>query len=112
MIHLRSVAAAGLWLALSTSAGAQGTLADYQRGRDLQSKTRDLVVNAPGQATWIDAEHFWYSRTVRGGTEYILVNANRTRIQRPRIDGMRCRRIPGRGGRPESLPSMLMELTR
>jgi dipeptidyl aminopeptidase/acylaminoacyl peptidase len=77
MVHLRFVAAAGLWLALSNSAGAQGTLADYQRGRDLQSKTRDLVVNAPGPATWIDSEHFWYSRSVKGGTELVLVNAAR-----------------------------------
>ncbi len=56
---------------------AQGTLADYQRGHDLQSKARGLVVNTPGQMAWIgDSDHFWYPRTVKGGTEFFLVDAD------------------------------------
>src|ERR1051326_4993352 len=55
---------------------AQGTLADYQRGQKLQSATRGLVVNVPGTANWIGGSHrFWYSRSVKGGTEFMLVDA-------------------------------------
>jgi dipeptidyl aminopeptidase/acylaminoacyl peptidase len=66
-------------LAMMLAAGfaaAQGTLADYQRAQGLQAKARGLVVNMPGAATWIeDSDHFWYPRTVKGGTEFILVDA-------------------------------------
>jgi dipeptidyl aminopeptidase/acylaminoacyl peptidase len=55
---------------------AQGTLADYQRAHDLQDKTKDLVLNEPGPANWIgDTHHFWYAHTVKGGTEYMLVDS-------------------------------------
>src|ERR1700760_1310047 len=55
---------------------AQGTLADYQRGHDLRAKSRDLVVNVPGQAAWIgETDHFWYPKSVKGGTEFVLVDA-------------------------------------
>ena len=57
-------------------ASAQGTLADYQRSQDLQKNARGLVVNMPGTATWIEGtEHFWYPRTVKGGTDFVLVDA-------------------------------------
>jgi dipeptidyl aminopeptidase/acylaminoacyl peptidase len=56
---------------------AQGTLADYQRAHDLRVKARDLVVNTPGAATWIgDSDHFWYPKSVKGGTAFILVDAD------------------------------------
>jgi dipeptidyl aminopeptidase/acylaminoacyl peptidase len=56
---------------------AQGTLADYQRANDLEAKVRDLVIDAPGPPNWIDdTHHFWYARTVKGGAEYMLVNAD------------------------------------
>jgi dipeptidyl aminopeptidase/acylaminoacyl peptidase len=55
---------------------AQGTLADYQRGHDLQAKAHDLVVNIPGPAHWIgDSHRFWYAHSVKGGAEYMLVDA-------------------------------------
>jgi hypothetical protein len=57
-------------------AHAQGTLADYQRAQGLQAKARGLVVNVPGTASWIgQADHFWYPRSVKGGTEFMLVDA-------------------------------------
>jgi dienelactone hydrolase len=67
-------------LLIAISAGvtlhAQGTLADYQRGHDLQAKVRDLVVNIPGPAHWIgDSHRFWYAHSVKGGAEYMLVDA-------------------------------------
>ena len=59
-----------------TTAGAQGTLADYQRGQALQAKARSLVVNVPGTPSWIGGSNrFWYSKSVRGGTEFLLVDA-------------------------------------
>ncbi len=58
----------GLW--------AQGTLADYERAEGLRAKARGLVVNSPGGITWIDdSDHFWYPRSVKGGTEFVIVDA-------------------------------------
>jgi dienelactone hydrolase len=55
----------------------QGTLADYERAQGLQSKARDLLVNAPGAMSWIgETDHFWYPRAVKGGTEFVLVDAD------------------------------------
>ncbi|HLK70275.1 MAG TPA: prolyl oligopeptidase family serine peptidase [Bryobacteraceae bacterium] len=68
-----TLAATGLF---SAAALAQGTLADYQRGQELQRKARGLVINAPGPTTWIgDTNHFWYYRSVQGGTEFLLADA-------------------------------------
>ena len=54
----------------------QGTLADYQRGQALTEKSQGLVVNVPGPANWIgETDHFWYAKTVKGGTEFVLVDA-------------------------------------
>ncbi|MBI4905003.1 MAG: DPP IV N-terminal domain-containing protein [Acidobacteria bacterium] len=65
-----------LGLLLSTAAYSQGTLADYQRAEGVAAKARGLVLNAPGPATWIgDTHHFWYWRTVKGGTEFVLADA-------------------------------------
>jgi dipeptidyl aminopeptidase/acylaminoacyl peptidase len=68
---------------------AQGTLADYQRAYDLQAKSRDLVVNAPGPAHWIADEHkLWYTHSVKGGTDYFLVDAEASSRQ-PAFDQQR-----------------------
>src|SRR5437868_15437162 len=70
---VRAIAFAGLF---SVSALAQGTLTDYQRGQGLQTKARGLVVNLPATPTWIgDSGHLWYSKSVKGGTEFVLVDA-------------------------------------
>ena len=68
---------AALWtLAAAPAAWAQGTLADYQRAQGLQAKARGLVVNTPGAIEWIGhTDHFWYPRAVKGGTEFVLVDA-------------------------------------
>ena len=71
MLHALIVLSAGV------AAHAQGTLADYQRGYDLQAKVRDLVVNVPGPGHWIgDSHRFWYAHSVKGGAEYMLVDAD------------------------------------
>ena len=34
------------------------------------------MINVPGPANWIgETDHFWYARTVKGGTEFVLVDA-------------------------------------
>ena len=61
---------------LAGAAAAQGTLEDYKRGQGLQAKSQGLVVNLAGTPNWIgESDHFWYSRSVKGGTEFVLVDA-------------------------------------
>src|SRR5262245_21901285 len=58
------------------AAWPQGTLADYQRAQRLQAETRGMVVNIPGPANWIGStSHFWYAKSVKGGSEFVLVDA-------------------------------------
>jgi dipeptidyl aminopeptidase/acylaminoacyl peptidase len=73
-----SVATAAIGLVTLISVlHAQGTLADYQRGHGLRVKARDLVVNTPGAIAWIgDSDHFWYPKSVKGGTEFVVVDAD------------------------------------
>jgi dipeptidyl aminopeptidase/acylaminoacyl peptidase len=67
-------------------AAAQGTLADYQRAGALREKYEGLVLNAPGPAAWIEKTgRFWYRRTVKGGNEFLLVDAE-TGQKRPAFD--------------------------
>ena len=63
-------------LSFAPTLQAQGTLADYRRAQGLQEKARHLVVNTPGAVTWIaDSDRFWYPRSVKGGTEFVLGDA-------------------------------------
>ncbi|HWC99645.1 MAG TPA: DPP IV N-terminal domain-containing protein [Candidatus Sulfopaludibacter sp.] len=76
-----------VWTTLFCSlAAAQGRLADYQRAHDLETKAKDLVVHSPGTPTWIGTSgHFWYARTVVGGSEFMLVDAA-TGLKKPAFD--------------------------
>jgi dipeptidyl aminopeptidase/acylaminoacyl peptidase len=70
----------------SVLAGAQGTLADYQRAQGLEAKARGLVVNSPGVPAWIgQSDHFWYSKTVKNGHEFVMVDAA-TGTKKPAFD--------------------------
>ncbi|HWG58911.1 MAG TPA: DPP IV N-terminal domain-containing protein [Candidatus Acidoferrales bacterium] len=65
---------------------AQGTAADYQRSQQLRSKLQNLTVNIPGPATWIEGtESFWYTKSVKGGHEVELVDADAA-TKRPAFD--------------------------
>ncbi len=78
-----ALAATGLFAGLAL---AQGSLADYQRGQELQKRSRGLVVNAPGPTNWIaESDRFWYYRSVQGGTEFLLVDAT-TAAKKPAFD--------------------------
>jgi dienelactone hydrolase len=73
----RCLALAAFCLLPSVFLHAQGTLADYQRAHDLRVKSRDLVVGTPGAITWIgNTNHFWYPKSVKGGTEFVLADAD------------------------------------
>ncbi len=55
---------------------AQGTAADYRRAMGLREAYQPLAVHVPEPATWIDkSNRFWYRRSVKGGTEFITVDA-------------------------------------
>jgi hypothetical protein len=76
----------GLGVFLPVVAHAQGTLADYQRAQELGNKFRGLVVNVPGSPTWIaGTNHFWYSKSVKGGTEFVMVDADEA-TKKPAFD--------------------------
>jgi dienelactone hydrolase len=65
---------------------AQGTLADYQRGQELQTKASELVVNAPGAPNWIGtSDRFWFAKSVKGGTQFVLVDAD-GKTKKPAFD--------------------------
>ena len=77
MLSLRSFVTVAVCTVSCSSIAAQGTLEDYQRAHDLNAKAFELVVNVPGPAHWIGDEHrFWYARSVKGGNEYVLVDAD------------------------------------
>jgi dipeptidyl aminopeptidase/acylaminoacyl peptidase len=73
-------------MASASAAWGQGTLADYRRAQGLEEKARGLVVNTPGAVAWVGhSEHFWYPRAVKGGTEFVLVDAD-ARTRKPAFD--------------------------
>src|SRR5689334_10214515 len=54
---------------------AQGAATDYQRAAALREKFQNLTVDLAGPATWIDGAHFWYRKSVKGGNQFVLVDA-------------------------------------
>jgi dipeptidyl aminopeptidase/acylaminoacyl peptidase len=77
---------ASLILLAPTILRAQGTAADYQRAQSLREKFQGLAVNVPGNPTWIEGDnHFWYRKSVPGGYEFIVVDAE-TLTKKPAFD--------------------------
>ena len=71
------------------AASAQGAVADYERAMTLRDTYQGLAINVPEQPTWIArTNRFWYRRSVRGGNEFVLVNAE-TRVKEPPFDHSR-----------------------
>jgi dipeptidyl aminopeptidase/acylaminoacyl peptidase len=84
-VPLRALLLIGV-LFIPASAFAQGTATDYARANGLRAKYEALVVNVPGPATWIDkTDRFWYRRLVKGGSEFVMVDAE-TRQKQPAFD--------------------------
>ncbi len=68
---------------------AQVGPADYERALDLQEKYRNLVVHLPDQVEWIEGtDRFVYRRSIPGGHEFILVDAEK-QTQQPAFDHAR-----------------------
>ena len=85
-LFLRALSATVLSTIAIAAAFAQGTLADYERGQSLRTKAQGLVVNEPRTPTWIgESDHFWYARAVKGGSEFVLVDAA-TGTKKPAFD--------------------------
>ena len=64
-------------------ATAQGTLADYARSNSLGERLQGLVVDIAERPTWIgETTRFWYRKTVEGGHNFLLVDAD-TRTKAP-----------------------------
>jgi dipeptidyl aminopeptidase/acylaminoacyl peptidase len=69
-----------------SSASAQGTPADYARAEGLRALYEGAVVDIAGPPTVIGRTHrFWYRKSVRGGDEFVLVDAD-TQQKRPAFD--------------------------
>ncbi len=71
---------------LATITYAQGTAADYERANRLRFRFHGLAVNIPEQANWIGkTNRFWYRKSVKGGSEFVLVDAE-TAAKKPAFD--------------------------
>ncbi len=67
---------ASILFTVPAPAAAQGTSADYERALGLRKKYESLVDTLPEGAHWIGkTNRFWYRRTVKGGHDFILVDA-------------------------------------
>src|SRR3974390_65012 len=73
-------------LAMASVAAAQGTQADYDRALGLRKQYEALVGNAAEAPRWIDRTHrLYYRRTVKGGHDFILADAD-TKTKQPAFD--------------------------
>ncbi len=71
------------------TAAAQGSVADYQRAMGLREAWQNLAVGVPETPTWVaQSNRFWFRRSVKGGNEFILVNAG-TKAMGPAFDHAR-----------------------
>ena len=81
-----AVVALATALVLPAAAAAQATVADYQRAIGLRERYQDLAVGITDQHRFIEkSNRFHYRRTVRGGHEFVLVDAA-TQEKRPAFD--------------------------
>jgi dipeptidyl aminopeptidase/acylaminoacyl peptidase len=95
-----------LLLVAGATAGAQVTAADYDRAENLRQRFDSLVVGAPEVPTWLDAQHFWYRRSVLRGYEFVLVDA-RTQAKRPPFDHARLAAALG-GAAPRQITAITL----
>ena len=81
-----AVALSLIALLVASVAGAQGTAADYQRANGLRARYESLAIGMADPASWIEnTTRFTYRRSVKGGHEFVLVDAE-TRQKRPAFD--------------------------
>ena len=71
---------------LPPTAYSQGTLADYQRANGLRIGLQGLAIDIPERTNWVGStSRFWYRKSVKGGTEFVLVDAE-TLAKKPAFD--------------------------
>src|SRR5215467_9013034 len=64
----------------------QITGAEYERAAKLRQKFQDLAINVPEPANAIpNTSRFWYRKSVKGGNEFIVVDAE-TLVKGPAFD--------------------------
>jgi dipeptidyl aminopeptidase/acylaminoacyl peptidase len=63
-------------VALPSLLSAQGTADDYARAASLNQRMQGLMIGMAERPVWLDADRFWYRKTVRGGNEFVLVTAS------------------------------------
>ena len=77
MITMKHIRLAALLLVLPAAALAQGTAEDYQRALALRDKYDGLALNISDTPRFIEnTNRFWYRRSVQGGHEFVLVDAD------------------------------------
>jgi dipeptidyl aminopeptidase/acylaminoacyl peptidase len=78
MMHgkfLRGTALLCCLVVLPLAIYGQGTVADYQRATTLRTKLQGLTPGIAERANWIEKSRFWYRKTVKGGNEFVLFDA-------------------------------------
>jgi dipeptidyl aminopeptidase/acylaminoacyl peptidase len=88
--------------------------ADYDRALGLQEKYRGKVLHLPDEAEWISGtSRFVYRRTVPGGHEFILVDAEK-QTRQPAFDHARLAAVLtkalGEPVKPEALPLIRLHM--
>jgi len=73
-------------LAAPNALVAQGTAADFARAEGLRDRFKGLIVGAVDQTAWIDSTpRFWYRRSTKTGTEFMVADAE-TKLKRAAFD--------------------------
>jgi dipeptidyl aminopeptidase/acylaminoacyl peptidase len=85
-LRTRAFCTAALLCVLGSDAAAQVTKADYERAQGLREKYRFLTTGVADGAAWIGkTNRFTYRRSVAGGYEFVVVDAD-TRQKQPAFD--------------------------
>src|SRR6478735_6973672 len=56
-------------------AQSQGIQADYDRANSFPSRLSGKVIDVAEAPNWLSASQLWYRKSVKGGTEFVLVDA-------------------------------------
>src|SRR5262245_30990210 len=57
------------------NASAQGSLDDYRRAAGVNQRLANLTVDVAQAPAWIGGDRFWYRKSVKGGNQFVLVDA-------------------------------------
>jgi dipeptidyl aminopeptidase/acylaminoacyl peptidase len=101
---------------LPASLSAQVKPSDYERALNLQQKYRGLVLRQADEADWTEgSDRFVYRRTIPGGHEFVLVDAEKL-TQTPAFDhahlSAELTKVLGEPIKPETLPFERVHLDR